>query len=127
MKKKLVVLLLVFVMVFSFAACSGGSSSKDPIVGTWTPSKVMLYGDTYTEKDLKSLMGDYAEQMFDMELKFTEDGKAVGNMYGQTSEGTWENKGDGKYDVTFSYTETLTLDGSELIMGDENEGFIFSK
>ena len=125
MKKKLAVICLVFVMLFTLAACSGGSG-KDPIVGTWKPDKVLMYGDEYSLKDLKSLLGDYAEEMFDISLKFTDDGKVTGTAYGESSEGTWKSNGDGTYDVTLEGgTETLTLDGNSLIMGDENEGFVF--
>jgi uncharacterized lipoprotein YehR (DUF1307 family) len=118
MIKKILALALAATMVFAFAACgsnaSGGgdeSGGEDvSIVGEWKLVGAEAAGQTLDESQLSSI--DYS-------WTFEEDGKAIINVMGQSTDTTYTFE-----DNTVTFAEpasayVLKLDGNQLSYEDE--------
>lgn len=78
MKKKIVVVIAILAMCFTFVACGGGE--KDSYAGTWKAVSADLGGMEMTIEDL-----------FGGELTFElkDGGECIINMVGEEDTGTW--------------------------------------
>ena len=122
MRKRLAIIALVFVMLFSLAACSGGKSS---IVGKWSLDSFEYEGETHDKKDLILFVSGVNGDDLTFTVEFNKDNSVAVNMFGEEQTGTWEDNGDGTYNVVIDGSaEVFTLDGDTLTMG-ENPKFIF--
>ena len=77
--------LLVIVSVCCFAGCS----KKLDVVGKWDLVEMTADGQTVTAEQLKALAGDV-----EMYAEFTEDGKVILSIMGETGEGTYAIEGE---------------------------------
>lgn len=123
MKKKIAVILTAMLMVvFALTACGG--SKADPVVGTWNATKIKMAGMEITLEEFAEQTG----QEISMSLEFTADGKIKADAMGQTSDGEWKAKDDGKYDVTLDgETEELALEDGKLTLDIEGVQAVFEK
>lgn len=67
MKKKIIALLLLGVMVFSFAACSQEQSTEDKLVGKWRSQSYYLdhYGFDVTAELELNADGSYSDMLYE--------------------------------------------------------------
>lgn len=121
--KKILAVLLLVVMVFSFAACSSGPKS---IVGVWememedyyemfSGAMGMLGGDDY---GFGYLM-DYAFSQSEATMEFTNDGRAIMRTYfmgSMNSEDTYSYEIEGDKLIMDGSAVRYTLNGNKLIL-----------
>ena len=87
MKKKILIVITLMVMCFTFAACGGSSGdSKSPYVGTW---KAVSAGYGGMEMSVESVIG--GEMTFELKA----DGKCILNVAGEEDSAEWTETEEG--------------------------------
>lgn len=117
MKKILSIVLLAGLMLMMLTACEG----EKAFIGKWTINEISAGEITMTADDIQD-MGLSAGF-----VKLQKSGKAVINLLGDESEGTWEMNEDGT-GVVISYgddqTGNVTLEEKELTFVD-SQGSVY--
>lgn len=117
MKKILSVILLAALMLMMLTACEG----EDAYIGKWTINEISAGDITMTADDIQD-MGLSAGF-----VKLQKSGKAVINLLGDESEGTWEMNEDGTA-VVVNYGDdqvgNVTLEEKVLTLED-SQGSIY--
>ncbi|MFV0401222.1 MAG: hypothetical protein ACK5LX_11470 [Oscillospiraceae bacterium] len=124
--KKVVSILLVAVLVFSFAACSGGTSGgSSGVEGKWKLDSMNMGGVSVTADGSADLGVDFSG----FELEFKSGGKFSMSMEGESADGTYTNDGNA-YTLTSdgeSISGTLSDDGKEFTIEEEGVSLVFVK
>lgn len=126
--KKVISVVMVIAILFSFAACGGGGGKDEPVVGNWQLTGANFAGQEITIDDFESIgMGDTS-----IELKVSGDGKFTMSVtaFGESESesGKWSKNGD-SYELDLDgevQTVTINSDGN-LIMEESGVELIFSK
>ncbi|MBQ0017864.1 MAG: hypothetical protein KBS63_01450 [Clostridiales bacterium] len=117
MKKILSIVLLAGLMLMMLTACEG----EKAFIGKWTINEISAGDITMTSEDIRDMGLDAGF------VKMQKSGKAVINLLGDESEGTWEMNEDGT-GVVISYgddqTGNVTLEEKELTFVD-SQGSVY--
>ncbi|MBE6117864.1 MAG: hypothetical protein IJJ24_06140 [Solobacterium sp.] len=116
--KRLMTLALTVFMVTALTACSS-KPKVDPAVGYWKLVD-MVDGDGKSGKEDVELLDSLGMYVT---LEIAEDGKAVLDMFGETTEMTYA---DGKMTLGEEVIE-ITVDGTTLTMAENGQSLIFEK
>ncbi|MCR5372658.1 MAG: hypothetical protein K6E41_04255 [Solobacterium sp.] len=116
--KRLMTLALTVFMVTALTACSS-KPKVDPAVGYWKLVD-MVDGDGKSGKEDVELLDSLGMYVT---LEIAEDGKAVLDMFGETTEMTYA---DGKMTLGEEVI-AITVDGTTLTMAENGQSLIFEK
>ena len=122
--KRVLVLLVAILMVFSLVACSkgegGGNAVEKPSpVGTYTLSSMEEGGEEVPQDDLNML----AEMGLKVTMEVKEDGTGAIDLFGEMLEFTW----DDNYITVDDQQQSYEFDGTNFSMTNDDIKMTFTK